>query len=123
MTRQRIGLYPGTFDPVTKGHYDIIKRAGKLVDKLVAGVAVNAGKGPLFSMEERVEMVRAEIGPLMPGATEFAVRPFSNLPTHFAMDRGSVMSIGGLPRSTESRVGKGGVSMSRYGRSAAHEKK
>ncbi|MEK9971406.1 MAG: adenylyltransferase/cytidyltransferase family protein, partial [Ferrovibrio sp.] len=45
MTRQRIGLYPGTFDPVTKGHYDIIKRAAKLVDKLVVGVAVNVGKG------------------------------------------------------------------------------
>lgn len=63
MTKQRIGLYPGTFDPVTKGHYDIIKRAGKLVDKLVVGVAVNIGKGPFFSLEERVEMVREEIGP------------------------------------------------------------
>lgn len=96
MTKQRIGLYPGTFDPVTKGHYDIIKRAGKLVDKLVVGVAVNIGKGPLFSMEERVEMVREEIGPLMPGATEFEVKPFSNLLMHFAMDIGAVMIIRGL---------------------------
>ena len=96
MTKQRIGLYPGTFDPVTKGHYDIIKRAGKLVDKLVVGVAVNAGKGPLFSLEERVEMVREEIGPLMPGATQFEVKPFSNLLMHFAMEIGAVMIIRGL---------------------------
>ncbi len=96
MTRQRIGLYPGTFDPVTKGHYDIIKRAAKLVDKLVVGVAVNVGKGPLFSMEERVDMVREEIGPLIHGATEFEVKPFSNLLMHFAMDLGAVMIIRGL---------------------------
>jgi pantetheine-phosphate adenylyltransferase len=96
MTRTRIGLYPGTFDPVTKGHYDIIKRAAKLVDKLVVGVAVNAGKGPLFSVDERVAMVREEIGPLVPGATEFEVRPFSNLLIHFAMEIGAVMIIRGL---------------------------
>src|SRR3546814_16633164 len=89
MTRQRIGLYPGTFDPVTKGHSDIIKRAGKLVDKRVVGVAVNAGKGPLFSMEERVEMVREETGQLMPGAPEFEVKPFSNLLMTYAMDIGA----------------------------------
>lgn len=56
----RIGLYPGTFDPITHGHLDIIERAAKLVDKLVIGVAVNKEKGPLFSLEERVEMVRHE---------------------------------------------------------------
>ena len=54
---KRIGLYPGTFDPVTLGHLDIVKRAVKLVDHLVIGVATNAGKEPLFSLEERVEMV------------------------------------------------------------------
>ena len=53
----RVGLYPGTFDPVTNGHLDIIGRAVKLVDKLVIGVAVNIGKGPLFSLEERVEIL------------------------------------------------------------------
>jgi pantetheine-phosphate adenylyltransferase len=55
-----VGLYPGTFDPITKGHQDIIQRATRVVDRLVIAVAVNAGKEPLFSPEERVEMVRAE---------------------------------------------------------------
>ena len=54
----RIGLYPGTFDPVTNGHIDIIGRAVKLVDRLVIGVARNDDKGPLFTTDERVEMVR-----------------------------------------------------------------
>ena len=57
----RIGLYPGTFDPVTNGHLDIIGRAMKLVDRLVVGVAQNDDKGPLFKTDERVEMVRAEV--------------------------------------------------------------
>ena len=56
----RIGLYPGTFDPVTLGHVDIIQRAMALVDRLVIGVAINRDKGPLFSLEERVAMVGAE---------------------------------------------------------------
>src|ERR1700709_2173698 len=58
---QRVGLYPGTFDPITNGHLDVIARAARLLDKLVVGVAINTGKGPLFTLEERVEMVRAEI--------------------------------------------------------------
>ena len=60
MTKQRIGIYPGTFDPVTNGHMDIIQRATHLVDHLVIAVARNAGKGPLFSADDRVEMVRQE---------------------------------------------------------------
>lgn len=56
----RIGLYPGTFDPITLGHTDIIQRAMALVDRLVIGVAINRDKGPLFSLEERVAMVEAE---------------------------------------------------------------
>jgi len=56
----RVGLYPGTFDPITLGHIDIIQRALQLVDRLVIGVAINRDKGPLFSLEERVEMVQAE---------------------------------------------------------------
>ena len=56
----RVGLYPGTFDPVTKGHLDIIERACSLVDKLVIGVAINRDKGPLFSLEERVGMIDSE---------------------------------------------------------------
>jgi len=57
----RIGVYPGTFDPPTKGHLDIIVRSASLVDKLVVGVATNAGKGPMFSPEERCDMVRQEV--------------------------------------------------------------
>src|SRR5438105_10874622 len=57
----RIGLYPGTFDPATNGHLDVIGRAARLLDKLVVGVAINTGKGPLLPLDERVELVRAEI--------------------------------------------------------------
>jgi pantetheine-phosphate adenylyltransferase len=59
--RQHVGIYPGTFDPITNGHIDVITRAAKLVDRLVVGVAENAGKGPLFPLAERVDMVRSEI--------------------------------------------------------------
>ena len=61
MTQSRVGIYPGTFDPITNGHLDIIRRAAKIVDRLVVGVARNDGKGPLFSTDERVEIVRNEI--------------------------------------------------------------
>jgi pantetheine-phosphate adenylyltransferase len=56
----RVALYPGTFDPITNGHVDIITRAAKLVDKLVVGVAINVGKNPIFPLEERAELVRSE---------------------------------------------------------------
>lgn len=77
----RIGLYPGTFDPVTNGHIDIIGRAMKLVDRLVIGVAQNDAKGPLFTTAERVEMVTAEVAPLN---RDIVVQPFSTLLMHFA---------------------------------------
>ncbi|MDE0851155.1 adenylyltransferase/cytidyltransferase family protein, partial [Yoonia sp.] len=60
----RTGLYPGTFDPVTHGHTDIVRRACTLVDRLVIGVAINRDKGPMFTLEERVAMVTAECVPL-----------------------------------------------------------
>ena len=60
MVNPLIGVYPGTFDPVTSGHNDIIYRAAKILDKLVVGVAINIGKDPLFSLEERLKMVEAE---------------------------------------------------------------
>ena len=79
----RTGLYPGTFDPLTNGHIDIIGRAVKLVDRLIVGVAINRDKGPLFSLEERVAMVEEEASRFVPFA-EIDVRPFDTLLMHFA---------------------------------------
>lgn len=93
----RIGLYPGTFDPVTHGHTDIIRRACSLVDKLVIGVAINSGKGPLFTLEERVAMIEAECVPL--GAAvgcEIVVHPFENLLIDCARDVGASVIVRGL---------------------------
>ncbi|MBC57246.1 MAG: pantetheine-phosphate adenylyltransferase [Confluentimicrobium sp.] len=93
----RIGLYPGTFDPVTLGHIDIIQRASTLVDRLVIGVAINRDKGPLFSLEERVAMVEAECAKLaVPGGPEFVVHPFENLLIDCAHDVNATMIIRGL---------------------------
>jgi pantetheine-phosphate adenylyltransferase len=92
----RIGLYPGTFDPVTLGHVDVIRRAMKLVDRLVIGVAINRDKGPLFKLEERVEMLEGELAPLRAGGAELEVRPFENLLMHFAEDVGAQMIFRGL---------------------------
>jgi pantetheine-phosphate adenylyltransferase len=91
----RTGLYPGTFDPITNGHLDIIGRAVKLVDKLVIGVAVNSGKGPLFTLEERVAMVERETGHLRERA-EIVVLPFESLLMHFAEEVGASIIVRGL---------------------------
>ena len=101
MATLRVGVYPGTFDPITKGHMDIIRRAAALVDRLVVGVAGNEAKGPLFSAEERVAMVEAEIAPLRaPGRKGVAggveVRAFDNLLIHFARQSGATVLIRGL---------------------------
>ena len=90
----RIGLYPGTFDPITNGHLDIIGRAVKLVDRLVIGVAVNQGKGPLFTLEERVEILKAETADLK--GAEIVVQPFESLLVHFAREVGASMIVRGL---------------------------
>ena len=93
----RIGLYPGTFDPVTRGHKDIIRRAAKLVDRLVIGVAINRDKGPLFTLEERVEMIRRETGPIAArSGVEIEPRPFENLLMRFAEEVGASVIIRGL---------------------------
>jgi pantetheine-phosphate adenylyltransferase len=92
---QRVGLYPGTFDPITNGHLDIIGRAVKLVDKLVIGVAVNRGKGPLFTLEERVDMVGEAIASLG-SETETIALPYENLLTKFADEVGATIIIRGL---------------------------
>ena len=91
----RVGLYPGTFDPITNGHLDIIGRAVKLVDKLVVGVAINTGKSPLFSLEERVEMVIRETAHLRDEA-EIVALPFESLLMHFAEEVGASIIIRGL---------------------------
>ncbi|MFT6451585.1 MAG: pantetheine-phosphate adenylyltransferase [Halocynthiibacter sp.] len=93
----RIGLYPGTFDPVTLGHRDIIKRACALVDRLVIGVAINRDKGPLFSLEERVAMIEAECAELAEQTgCEIIVHPFENLLIDCARDVGAQIIVRGL---------------------------
>ncbi len=94
MSTERVGLYPGTFDPITLGHYDIIKRAAKLVDTLVIGVAMNPGKNPLFSVQERVQMVQ-KMTLEFPG-TNFEVKPFNNLLMHFAEECNASIIVRGL---------------------------
>lgn len=96
MSRTRIGLYPGTFDPITNGHLDIITRGAKLVDKLIIAVARNAGKGPMFSTDERVEMVLDDIADLRRQGLEIEVKAFDNLLVHFAKETEAAVIIRGL---------------------------
>ena len=91
----RVGLYPGTFDPIHNGHTDIIGRAVKLVDKLVIGVAINAGKGPLFELEERVAILREATAHLSDRA-EIIVQPFEGLLMHYAREVGAQVIVRGL---------------------------
>ena len=94
---ERVALYPGTFDPVTNGHADVIKRAAGLVDRLVVAVAVNAGKGPLFTLDERVAMVQGELDALKPSVgAVLEVRPFENLLVHFARENKARIIVRGL---------------------------
>ncbi|MBU2993477.1 pantetheine-phosphate adenylyltransferase [Octadecabacter sp. 1_MG-2023] len=93
----RIGLYPGTFDPVTLGHLDIIQRACSLVDKLVIGVAINRDKGPMFSLEERVAMIEQECAELSSKTgCEIVAHPFENLLIDCAKDVGASIIVRGL---------------------------
>ena len=92
-----VGLYPGTFDPITLGHLDIVKRAVKLVDRLVIGVATNASKSPLFTFDERMAMMKHETGKLPPGRAVIEVLPVSDiLMVEFARNVGANMIIRGL---------------------------
>lgn len=91
----RIGFYPGTFDPITNGHTDIIGRAVKLVDRLVIGVAINIGKGPMFSLDERVAIVEEAVEPLRNRA-EIVVAPYEGLTMHFAREVGASVIVRGL---------------------------
>jgi len=97
MNQPRVGIYPGTFDPITNGHSDIIRRAIRVVDRLVIGVARNDGKGPLFPTDERVEIVRDEVTHLENGDAErIEVRAFDTLLMHFAQSVGAGVIIRGL---------------------------
>lgn len=93
----RIGLYPGTFDPLTLGHAEIIRRSCRLVDKLVVGVAINRDKGPLFDLDERVAMIEHEIPGLRKGTDcQITVHPFENLLIDCARDVGASIIVRGL---------------------------
>ena len=94
-TGPRVGLYPGTFDPLTNGHVDIIARSAKLVDRLVVGIAVNEEKAPLFNLAERVEMVEEACRKLGAPA-ELVVQPFDTLLMKFAESVGAQIIVRGL---------------------------
>jgi pantetheine-phosphate adenylyltransferase len=97
MMKRRVGLYPGTFDPLTLGHLDVVKRALKLVDHLVIGVGTGTGKNPLFSLEERVEMWCHEAAELTKDGSTIDVRPFGNsLQVDFARAVGASVVVRGL---------------------------
>jgi pantetheine-phosphate adenylyltransferase len=99
---ERVALYPGTFDPITNGHLDVIGRAARLVDRLVVGVAMNAGKGPLFPLEERAELVRAETDKIAARTgCHVEVQPFTGLLVQFARQVGAQMIVRGLRAVTD----------------------
>ena len=91
---ERIGIYPGTFDPITLGHADIIRRGAKLVDKLILGVTTNPSKNPMFSTEERFAMVEREVASL--GLDNVEVTGFNALLVKFAQKEGANVLIRGL---------------------------
>ena len=90
----RIGIYPGTFDPITLGHADIIRRGSKLVDRLIVGVTTNPSKDPMFSTDERFHMVKREIAAM--GLTNVEVVGFNALLVKFAQKMGANVLIRGL---------------------------
>jgi pantetheine-phosphate adenylyltransferase len=98
VSKLRVGVYPGTFDPITNGHTDIIRRAAKVVDRLIVAVARNDGKGPLFSTDERVEIVRDDIADLLDkeARERIEVRAFETLLMSFAESVGASVIIRGL---------------------------
>ncbi len=103
MSKLRVGVYPGTFDPITTGHMDIIQRAARMLDRLVIGVAQNSGKNPLFTVEERVAMVSEDVKRLR-NAPEYGaieVTPFSTLLMDFTVKQGASMIIRGLRAVTD----------------------
>jgi len=96
MADNHVGVYPGTFDPMTNGHADIILRATRMLDRLVVAVAVNTGKTPMFAVGERVEMVRAEVDDLGNVAARIEVMEFDSLLVEFATAHGATIIVRGL---------------------------
>ena len=92
--RERVGVYPGTFDPITLGHSDIIRRGAKLVDRLIIGVTTNISKNPMFTPEERMDMVRREVTDL--GLANVEVVGFNALLMKFAERQGASVIVRGL---------------------------
>lgn len=96
---QRIGVYPGTFDPITLGHVDIIRRGAKLVDRLIIGVTTNIAKSPMFSDDERIAMVEREVAAL--GLANVSVVGFNSLLMDFAEAQGAATVIRGIRGVTD----------------------
>ena len=96
MAEPRIGVYPGTFDPITLGHLDIIRRGTRVVDHLIIAIAGNDGKNPLFSLEDRLAMVEGDIGGIEDTGTRIEVRPFDGLLVSFAQEVGAGLILRGL---------------------------
>ena len=97
MASERTGVYPGTFDPVTSGHMEVVRRSLRLVDRLVIGPAINIGKGPLFSLEERMDIIRDDIADFSQADKDrIKVVPFEGLLIHFAREVGASVIIRGL---------------------------
>ena len=103
MSNERVGFYPGTFDPITLGHGDIIQRAARIVDRLVIGVAINLNKGPMFNLDERVEMVRNELDAMKRrlNGCVIEVHPYDDLTIHCAQEHGASIIIRGLRAVTD----------------------
>ena len=97
----RIGIYPGTFDPITKGHLHIIERASRLVDHLIIGVADNPGKKPLFNLQERMDMVQTDIDNMYHKHCPMSVKSFDNLLIHFAREENAACVFRGLRASSD----------------------
>ncbi len=101
MSEKRIGIYPGTFDPITKGHLHIIMRASKLVDHLVVAVADNQRKGPMFTIQERLAMVQHDIDNMPDKHCTITVESFSKLLIHYARDKSASCIFRGLRATSD----------------------
>ncbi len=97
MASDRVGVYPGTFDPITSGHMEVVRRSLRLVDRLVIGPATNIGKGPLFSLQERIDIIKDDIEDFSAAdKARIQIAPFDGLLIHFAREVGASVIIRGL---------------------------